>query len=221
MKAAQQELPFRQWGGARKSAGRKRQSARPNVPHRPRQGFRKGALHVTLRMRREVWNLRTHRCFRALSWAFARGCERFGFRLVEFSVQGNHIHCIVEAPDAKTLGRAMKGLEVRMARALNKVMRRTGPVFADRYHAHLLSSPRKAANAIRYVLENWIIHAERNGAPAPSGIDPYCSAASHDCGPPLVAGAQWWMLRIGVRRNEPAWLNSTRWRHPSAALAAD
>ena len=58
MKAAQQELPFRQWGGARKGAGRKRQSARPNVPHRPRQGFRKGALHVTLRMRREVWNLR-------------------------------------------------------------------------------------------------------------------------------------------------------------------
>ena len=81
MKADQQELPFRQWGGARKGAGRKRQSARPNVPHRTRQGFRKGALHVTLRMRREVWNLRTHRCFRALRWAFARGCERFGFRL--------------------------------------------------------------------------------------------------------------------------------------------
>ncbi|TMA15497.1 MAG: hypothetical protein E6J86_05685 [Deltaproteobacteria bacterium] len=158
MKAAQQELPFRQWGGARKGAGRKRQSARPNVPHRPRQGFRKGALHVTLRMRREVWNLRTHRCFRALRWAFARGCERFGFRLVEFSVQGNHIHCIVEAPDAKTLS----------------------------------------------VLANWIIHAERNGEPAPSGVDPYCSAASHDCGPPLVAEARWWMLRVGVWRNQHA-----------------
>jgi len=188
MKAAQQELPFRQWGGARKGAGRKRQSARPNVPHRPRQGFRKGALHVTLRMRREVWNLRTHRCFRALRWAFARGCERFGFRLVEFSVQGNHIR-------ASRSGRA---------RALNKVMHRTGPVFADRYHAHLLTSPREAANAIRYVLGNWIIHAERNGDPAPSGIDPYCSAASHNCGPPLVAGAQWWMLRVGVQRDKQA-----------------
>ncbi|TMB23395.1 MAG: hypothetical protein E6J65_13795 [Deltaproteobacteria bacterium] len=204
MKADQQELPFRQWGGARKGAGRKRQSARPNVPHHPRQAFRKGALHVTLRMRREVWTLRTHRCFRALRWAFAHGCERFGFRLVEFSVQGNHIHCIVEAPDAQTLGRAMKGLEVRMARALNKVMHRIGPVFADRYHAHLLTSPREAANAIRYVLENWIVHAERNGEPAPSGVDPYCSAASHDCGPPLVAEARWWMLRVGVRRSEQA-----------------
>ena len=200
MNRAQQELPFRQWGGARQGAGRKRQSARPNVPHRPRPGFRKGALHVTLRLRRELWNLRTHRCFRALRWAFARGSERFGFRLVHFSVQGNHIHCIVEAPDAETLGHAMKGLEVRMARALNKVMHRTGPVFADRYHAHLLVSPREAANAIRYVLENWIVHAERNGSPAPSGVDPYCSAASHDCGPPLVAEARWWMLRVGAQR---------------------
>lgn len=127
MKVDQQELPFRQWGGARKGAGRKRQSARPNVPHRPRQGFRKGALHVTLRMRREVWNLRTHRCFRA------------------------------------------------------------------------------ATNAVRYVLENWSIHAERNGEPRPSGVDPYCSAVSHDCGPPLVADARWWMLRVGAqRRAEPA-----------------
>ena len=91
MKVDQEELPFRQWGGARKGSGRKRQSARPNVPYRPRQGFRKGALHVTLRMRREVWNLRTHRCFRAVRSAFAQGCERFGFRLVEFSVQRNQL----------------------------------------------------------------------------------------------------------------------------------
>jgi len=56
---------------------------------------------------------------RALKRAFEGGCERFGYRLVHFSVQGNHIHLIVEAPDAVSLGRAMKGLEVRMARALN------------------------------------------------------------------------------------------------------
>jgi REP-associated tyrosine transposase len=204
MKNAQQELPFRQWGGARKGAGRKRQSPLPKVPHRLRRKFRKGTLHVTLRIRREVWNLRTHRCFRALQRAFAAGCERFGFRLVHFSVQGNHIHTIhliVEAPDAEALARAMKGLEVRMAKALNKVMDRRGPVFADRYHAHLLTSPREAANAVRYVLENWIVHAMRNADPAPSGVDPYCSAAPHDRGPPVVAEPRWWMLCVGIQRH--------------------
>ena len=153
-----------------------------------------------MRIRRAVWNLRTHRCFRALRRAFERGCRRFGFRLVHFSVQGNHMHFIVEAPDTVALGRAMKGLEVRMARALNKVMQRRGTVFADRYHSHLLRSPREASHAVRYVLENWVVHARREGWSVPAGVDPYCSAAFHERGPPLVAEPLWWMLRVGVPR---------------------
>jgi len=194
----QQQLPLRQWGGARLGAGRKRRSARRNVPHRPRRRFRRGALHVTLRLRAEVWNLRSHRCFRALRRAFERGCQRFGYRLVHFSVQWNHIHLIVEAPDAVQLGRAMKGLEVRMARALNKVMNRRGPVFADRYHAHLLRSPREAANAVRYVLENWRVHGLCPHGAASIEPDPYCSAGAQGGGPALVAQPLWWMLCVGV-----------------------
>src|SRR6185436_9031369 len=120
-------------------------------------------------------------------------CQRFGYRLIEFSVQGNHIHLVVEAPDVVALGRAMKGLEVRMARALNKVMKRKGPVFADRYHAHLLRSPREAARAIRYVLENRVVHAIRAGEPVPSGVDPFCSTTWRGHDPPLVA-EPWWAL---------------------------
>jgi REP element-mobilizing transposase RayT len=200
MKNAQQELPLPLWGGARKSAGRKRKASRPQVPHRPRGGFRNAALPVTVSMRYEVWNLRTRRCFRALRHAFERGCARFGFRVIHFSVQGNHIHVIVEAPDPESLARAMRGLEVRMARALNKVMHRRGPVFADRYHAHLLRTPREAAHAVRYVLENWTVHACREGWVVPRGVDPCCSAASHDPAPPMVVEPPWWMLRVGVER---------------------
>lgn len=197
MNPNQQKLPFKQWGGARRGAGRKRRSARRNVAHRPRRRFRRGTLHVTLRLRAEVWNLRSHRCFRALRRAFERGCERFGYRLVHFSVQGNHLHLVVEAPDEVELGRAMKGLEVRMARALNHVMRRRGPVFADRYHSHLLRSPREAANAVRYVLENWRRHALCPAGAVANQPDPYCSGSPRS-GPSLVAQPRWWMLRVGV-----------------------
>jgi REP element-mobilizing transposase RayT len=197
MQPKQQELPLRQWGGRRPGAGRKRRSARRNVPHRPRPRFRRAALHVTVRIRSELWSMRTHRCFRALRRAFARGCERFGFRLIHFSVQRNHIHFIVEAPDAEALGRAMKGLEVRMARALNKVMRRKGQVFPDRYHAHRLASPQEARRAVTYVLENRAVHALRLGQPAPPGVDPCCSQAWRDHSPPLVAEPRSWMLNAG------------------------
>ncbi len=87
MHEPQQELPLPLWGGKRKGAGRERKAPRPQVPHRTRGKFRKGALHVTVRLRREVWNLRTRRCFRAIRGAFERGCARFGFRLIHFSVQ--------------------------------------------------------------------------------------------------------------------------------------
>ena len=201
MNKRQQDLPFKQWGGKRKGAGRKRKASRPRVPHRKRSKFRKGALHVSLRMRQEVWNLRTRRCFRAIRQAFEKGCQQLGFRLIHFSVQGNHIHAIVEAADPESLARAMKGLEVRMARALNRVMKRSGPVFADRYHSRLLRTPREAAHAVRYVLENHAVHARREGWPIPQGIDPYCSLAEHDPGPPMVAEPVWWMLRVGAERS--------------------
>src|SRR6185503_16346634 len=51
-------------------------------------------VHVTLRVKKGVWPLRTSACFRALRQSFARGRERFGFRLNQFSVQGNHLHLI-------------------------------------------------------------------------------------------------------------------------------
>jgi hypothetical protein len=79
-------------------------------------------------------------------------------------------------------------------------MSRRGPVFADRYHAHLLVSPIEAFHALRYVLDNWSVHAARENKARPQGPDPYCSAWPHDCGPPLVARAEWWLLCVGVPR---------------------
>lgn len=89
-----------------------------------------------------------------------------------------------------------------MARALNKVMHRGGPVFADRYHSHLLRTPREAAHAVRYVIENWSVHARRQGWAIPRGVDPCCSAAPSDCGPRMVVEPLWWMLRVGVGRSQ-------------------
>lgn len=219
MKPRQQELPLPRWGGARRGAGRKRKSPRPLVPHRTRPKLHKATLHVTARVRVEVWNLRSHRCFRVLLRAFAKGCERFGFRLVHFSVQRNHLHLIVETPDEVALGRAMKGLEVRMARALNRVMRRRGPVFADRYHAHHLRSPRETRYALQYALDNWKVHARRERRPEPDGVDPRCSAAWRDHAPPLVAKPRWWTLRKALQA--VTWHGSAACRaHPARTFFA-
>jgi hypothetical protein len=84
-----------------------------------------------------VWNLRSRRCFSRIAKSFSRGRDRFGFRIVHFSVQGNHLHLVVEADDERALARGMQGLGVRIAKALNRLMARKGAVFADHYHARI------------------------------------------------------------------------------------
>jgi REP element-mobilizing transposase RayT len=105
-----------------------------------------------------VWNLRSQRSFRRLKSSIEGGKSRFGTRINHFSVQGNHVHLIVETPDAESLGRAMKGLEVRIARRMNAMMDREGQVIGDRYHASLLRTHRAAWRAVRYVRENHRKH---------------------------------------------------------------
>jgi putative transposase len=189
------------WGGRRKGAGRRRD---PNsgVMHIRRRRFRNMPVHITLRVLPHVWNLRSKRCFRAIGDAFAAGREKFGARLCHWSVQGNHIHLIVEGHDAQALSRAMQGLEIRIAKALNRVMGRSGKVFADRYHAHVLRTPREVQNALHYVLGNHAVHARRAGRRAEVGVDAYSSRGYRMLRLPLrgepMVPARTWLLRRAV-----------------------
>ncbi len=147
------------WGGRRSGAGRKPGAGKRCVPHRSREPFsRVLPVHVTIRMAKNVYNLRSQRAFTALKRAFTGAAIRFDTRIVHFSVQGNHIHLIVESPDEVSLSRAMKGLGVRIARRLNGMMRRTGRVIGDRHHTHVIRSRRAAQHVVRYVRENHRKH---------------------------------------------------------------
>lgn len=53
--------------------------------------------------------------------AFAEGWEKFGFRLVHYSVQNDHLHLVVEGKDRRALSRGMQGLLTRVAKGLNRI----------------------------------------------------------------------------------------------------
>ena len=69
------------------------------------------------------------------------------------------------------LARGVQGLAIRVARAINRVLRRHGRVWDGRYHAHILRTPREVRNALVYVLNNFKKHLR--GA---LGLDPRSSA---------------------------------------------
>jgi REP element-mobilizing transposase RayT len=158
-------------------------------------------LHVTLRMAPHVYNLRSRRSFRVIAAALRVGGDRFDVRVIEFSVQGNHIHLVVEAPDRRALARAIQGLSIRIAKGLNRMMGRTGRVMGDRYHARVLRTPTEVRRAIHYVVANARKHAAQRGESyAPGFVDPYSSAGAPDLALPA---AQTWLVRVGWMRARP------------------
>lgn len=206
-----------QRGGARQGAGRKPTGAVALVPHDLREPFAaRFPVHVTMRCVSGLPSLRAKPQMRVLRLAFAAGCERFGFRLIEFAVLANHLHLIVEGRDRRALVRGLQGLFIRCAKGLNRLWRRTGKVFADRHHDRVLRTPREVRAALCYVLGN----ARKHGV-AVAGVDP-CSSGPwfegwRECdamdGPRWLARARTWMLasgwrrhgRIGLRERPRAW----------------
>lgn len=184
-------------GGARRGAGRPRTSRLVSHDARPRFDGAHAPLHVTLRMDPRVWNLRSQRGFACVTHALRAERSRGELRVVHFSVQGNHVHLVVEANDQATLSRRMQGFGVRLARRINAMMgRRRGRVIGDRYHARALGTPREVRRVIRYVLQNHVKHAKQSGRVAPAGPDRYSSAAfeQRSVGPPLTASPVTWLL---------------------------
>ncbi len=215
--------PAPRWGGRRDHAGRKR-DPKSGIPHTSREDFSATLpAHVTVKLMPALLSLRTKRLVRALERTFATGCDRSDFRLVHYSLQGNHAHLIVEARGPEALGRGMMSLGSRLALAVNRIMGRPkGRVVADRYHARLLRTPREVRNALRYVLLNARRHMAGKTRAAVRAVeallDPASSAAWFDgwkrgntsvpSAPVSAAGrdhvpvarARTWLLTVGWRR---------------------
>lgn len=197
-------LPFRSRGGRRPGAGRKPKGARPGVPHRTRAPLAsRYPVHVTTRLLAGLPNLRRMAENDVLQRAFALGCERFGMRLIEYSIQSNHLHLILEARDRRAVSRGLQGLFVRVAKRLNRLWDRRGTVFADRYHDRILRTPREVRNALRYVLLNARKHGQRF-----HGLDPHSSGSWFDGWRGVrprdhrwLPAARTWLLAIGWRRH--------------------
>jgi REP element-mobilizing transposase RayT len=123
----------------------------------------------------------------AISKADQREPERF--RIIQYSVQYDHIHLLVEAIDQQALSSGMSSVAIRIARTVNALVGRRGRFWADRWYGHALTSPRQVRAALVYVLANFRKHSRRRLAP---GIDPFSSGTWFDGwqeGPSVATGS--------------------------------
>ena len=175
----------------------------PGVPHLRRPDFAaRHPVHVTMRLQPGVGYLRTYQRAKVVEDALRGGAR---------AVRRAH-HPLLHpgqppAPHRRgarvqaALSRGHAGARhAAGAKRLNELSGRRGGVFADRYHAHPLKTPREAKHAVRYVLTNYRHHALEY---LPAGwTDPLASARFTQQRPggdaPVVAPSVW-LLRVGWR----------------------
>lgn len=185
----QQQLKLAR-GGKRKGAGRPAKGPRPSERHKKRPVLKKyEPVHVIMRATPEIRSLRQRATYHAIRKAMVTTFTHDNFRIVHLSIQGTHVHLLVEADNRLALGSGMQSFGISAAKHINAAIsknrreRRRGSVFVDRYHAVILRSPRQTRNALAYVLNNWRKHRE-DRAPAARDlkwrVDPFSSAISFD-----------------------------------------
>ena len=166
------------WGGKRKGAGRKRMGPRENVKHRVRPLHHKAhPVHVMLRGRSGLPSFRQQRVSQMVrSVLHGQRTKRYAadFQVDELTIHDDHLHMVVEASAKGALRSGVSGLVIAFARRLNKMLGRTGKVWADRWRGRELASPREVRNALVHVFRNLAKHSRNRHGTADA--DPWSRA---------------------------------------------
>ena len=144
------------WGGKRKGAGRK--NLTKTVNHMKREAFdSKKPLQITVKLIDGLPNLRTKKMHDAFKKALVLA-KAYGLRVLQYSLEKNHAHLVVECDSNQILGSAMKSFGSSFGKAVRKVAGGVGSVFKGRYHLSVLINPTKVRNSLKYVLLNRFKH---------------------------------------------------------------
>ena len=169
----------RQVGRSRNGTNRKVRKATYVDPNQPKLSTKSGrvphssrpsvsgshGVHVTVKLRPGIPNLRQEHVIEVLERCFCKAKDRFGFVLTAYTVMSNHLHFLVYVRSDEALRRGMQGLNIRLARAINRLFDRKGKVFADRFHARAVRGFNAIKKALRYVVQN----ARKHHVPIPAG----------------------------------------------------
>ncbi len=206
----------------RRTPGRKPRAERIGfVKHVPRgEHYAANPVHVVMRCVPGAPRLRSQLVLAAIGEQLRRAIRR-GIAVVQYSIQLDHLHLIVEGPDAKALARGLQWLFSRIALEVNRVARRSGRLFRDRHFRRALTSAVGVRRALVYVMMNARKHSARRGASLVrlyDELDPCSSApwfehwhaddrppdkqiSSARAGPlPPPARPSTWLARSGWRR---------------------
>jgi hypothetical protein len=188
-------------------------------------------VHVTIRRVRLAPSFRSE-LVRAVILSELVRARGKGVRVVQHSMQEDHLHLMVEGSSAADLSAQMRKLFSRIAMTVNATVGRSGSLFRDRHHRHALGSPREVRHALVYILFNARKHAAHASAAEVQAFaempDPFSSApwfsdwVEHARPPPDAVAAS----LHGLPPQPPlararTWLATAGWKRAGGPLRFD
>lgn len=206
-------------GGYRAGAGRPRGRSPHYIPHIPRPSVsRHHPVHVTMRLVENAPDLCESEAALLVEEVFQVERDKKGFRLVHYSIRPNHLHLLCEATGKRALSRGIQRITAWIVRKVNRVFRRRGRLFADRFHGHVLQKPTEVRHALRYVLLNAHKDLARTRTRL-IGLDAYSSGKYFDGWADVKAKPPPWREATVVRPG--TWLLLQGWRKAGGLIRTD
>ncbi len=141
------------------------------IPHKPRKYLKSKPHHLTIKTSVPGVNFNHPILRKSIIYLLNLVSKKPGVALSAYSILSNHIHIILQFDHDTDKGKltrdALFGNTMRMfvsqiSRAVNKLYKRKGQVFSDRYWMRPLKTVRYIVNGFRYVLFNTLKHLHIN-----------------------------------------------------------
>jgi putative transposase len=116
----------------------------------------KFCYHITLRCNNREFRLTRYECRSVLLYAIQKCQHKYSFKLYALCIMSNHVHYLLEPLQPQELPQIMHWLNWYSAMCFNRMLKRTGHFWEQRYHSSgfPMSDWRRALNTIRYIHAN-------------------------------------------------------------------
>lgn len=126
------------------------------MTRQPRQlqpGF---CYHITVRCNNREFNLRQPICRQLLLYCIQKHQNKFGYKLYGLCITSNHVHYLLEPELPEDLPKIMHWLNWYTAMCFNRLLRRKGHFWEQRYHSSGFESSEhdRVLNTLRYIHAN-------------------------------------------------------------------
>jgi REP element-mobilizing transposase RayT len=144
-----------------KGAGRPKGRAKHYIPHLKREKIPKQTpVHVTIKINQAYKGLRSKIFLNMVKLAIQKARLK-RLAIIHFTVQFDHLHLFIEAKGNQELTQGMRSLICSLAERVrrNRGLKKLNQFVKERYHLHVLRTPKEVKNAVRYILGNTIKHS--------------------------------------------------------------